>query len=139
MVQRAIRIQLPNQPGQLGRVTRLLGEADVNIQALCAVGGGDRGTVELLVDSHEAAARVMDEAGIQFTYVEVAIATLPHRPGMLARASVRLGEAAINIDSCYVVATSGAEAQVAFGTADAARADQLLEEVRRELEEEAEG
>ena len=51
-----ITVYLDDQPGELARVTRLLGEAEVNILGFCAVrSGGGKSEVHLLVDDVPAA------------------------------------------------------------------------------------
>lgn len=131
MVEKALRVRLPNQPGQLARLAGMLGEARVNVRAIAAVGGDEATNIEILVDDRQAARQVLQAGGVTFAEVEVALVSLPHRPGSLARAARRVAEAGLNIDSVYIVATEGERAQVAFG-GQAEGIDQVLAELETE-------
>jgi hypothetical protein len=82
----------------------------------------------IVVDKPEAAKTVLDKEGITYTEVEVAQARLQYRPGELARAASKLGEANININYAY----SGVEAStrtplIIFGVSDVGRAATILD------------
>jgi hypothetical protein len=125
-VETALRLRIRNHPGELARVAEQLGKAGVNIRAIAGVASGDESRLEFLVDNPANAARVLRDAGIPFEEVQIALAWLPHTPGTLGRAGKALADAGINIESTYVARTEGNRAEVAFGCADAQRADQLL-------------
>jgi hypothetical protein len=125
-VETALRVRLRNQPGELARVADQLGKAGVNIRAAAGVASGEESRLEVLADNVTEATRAWREAGTSFEEVQVALAWLPDTPGTLARAGQTLADAGINIESTYVVRSEGGRAQVAFGCADAQRADQLL-------------
>jgi hypothetical protein len=125
-VERAFRVRLRNQPGELARVAEQLAQAGVNIRAVAGVASGGESQLEFLVDDPGEAGRAWREGGTTFEEVQVALAWLPDRVGSLARASRALADAGINVDSTYVARTEGGNAQVAFGCADAQQVDQLL-------------
>ena len=62
--------------------------------------------------------------------VQVALAWLPDKPGSLARATEALSKAGINIESSYVVRTESDRVLVAFGSAEADKADKALQAIR---------
>lgn len=125
-VEIALRLRLRNQAGELARVADQLGTRGVNIRAVAGVASGEESRVEFLVDNAAMAAQAWREAGTSFDEVQVALVWLPHTAGTLARAGRSLADAGINIESVYVVATEGNRALVAFGAANAARADEVL-------------
>ncbi len=131
-VERAIRFNLPNQPGELLRVVRQIAEAGVNLRSVAGVVGQDAGTgtVELLVSDPDLALRSLRDGGTQAEEVQVAVAWLPDRPGTLAAALQALADEGINIESIYLVSTDEQRGrQAAFGCSDPQRADQILSNV----------
>jgi hypothetical protein len=119
-------VRLRNQPGELARVAEQLGRAGINIRAVAGVASGAESQLEFLVDNPDEAGRAWRDGGTTFEEAQVVLAWLPDQTGSLARASRALADAGINVESTYVARTEGGNAQVAFGCADAQRADELL-------------
>src|SRR5688500_3286204 len=96
---------LNDQPGELARVSGLLGAAGVNIQGFCAVtSGGGQAEVHLLIDDMPAAFSALADAGIQIaSEQEVAVvAVADDRPGVLSEVSRKLGGSGVNITLAYL-------------------------------------
>ena len=128
-VETALRVRLPNRPGELARVASQLARANVNIRAVGGVAGaagGAESVLEFLVDRPAEAARAWRAAGTGFEEVQVALVWLADEPGTLAKATDTLAEAGMNLDSTYIVRTEAGRTQVAFACADAQRADRIL-------------
>jgi hypothetical protein len=125
-VETGLRLSLQNQPGELARVAEQLGKVGVNIRAIAGVVTGNESRLEFIVDNAAEASRAWREASISFDEVQVALVWLPDTPGTLGRACRVLADAGLNIESTYVTGTQVGRAQVAFGCADAQKADQLL-------------
>src|SRR2546428_9946649 len=94
-------IRLEDQPGTLGKVCRVLAERGVNILAFQSFPSEGKSLVRLVLDNPTTAKNVLDTARLSYTEAEVAQVKLPHRPGELARAASRLGDANININYAY--------------------------------------
>ncbi len=95
-------IPLEDRPGTLGKVRQALAEQSVNILAYQQFPHEKgKGTVRLVVDNPAVAKSILDRQKTDYTETEVAKVTLAHRPGELARAAARLGQAGINIDYGY--------------------------------------
>ena len=123
-----LTIRMENRPGSLGKVCRELAKSDVNIAAFQSIPSKDTILVCIVVDKPEAAKSVLDREGITFTEVEVAEARLPHGPGELARAALKLGEANININYAYSGVEPSTRAPLAiFGVTDVGRAASILD------------
>jgi hypothetical protein len=124
-----LSIQLDDEPGTLGQICRTLADRGVNILAFHSQPLGRRSQVRLVVDDPKAAASVLDKEKLEYTEVPIAHVNLPHRPGELARAASKLGEANININYAYcgVDATTN-EPLFIFGVSDAGRAAKILDE-----------
>ena len=129
-VQKAIRVHLPNRPDELAKTSKWLAQAGVNIEAIAGVTSGEDGYLELLVNYPMVAVETLKSAGTEFEEVQVALAWLPDKPGSLARATETLSRAGINIDSSYVVRTESDQVLVAFGSAEAEKADKVLQTIR---------
>jgi hypothetical protein len=123
-------LQLEDRPGTLGKFSQALADQGVNIIAFEAFPlEGQSSTVRIVVDNPAAARTVLNNQKISHKESEVAQAKLANRPGELARAASRLGEANININYAYCGAETGTNVPVLiFGVADANRATKILDE-----------
>ena len=84
--------------------------------------------VHFVVDNPATAKKVLDNQGLSYTETDVAQVKLPDRPGELARAASRLGEANININYAYggVDPTTNAPLLI-LGVTEAAQAATILD------------
>ena len=94
-------VLLENQPGILGRVCRAFAEHRVNIVACASMPEQGHSVVRFVVDHVEMAKKALDNEGLSYRETAVASVRFLHRPGELARAAARLGDAEINIDYVY--------------------------------------
>lgn len=115
-------VHLDNRPGALARLTEVLGEASINIEALAAWSAETEGIVRLIVDDEARARMVFADAGLRAREHHVLVTTLPDRPGELARLSRQLADARVNIDALYVLRSTpdGLELAIAVDEPDAA-------------------
>jgi hypothetical protein len=121
-----ITISMTDQPGELGRVAKVLGDRGVNIDGFCAVIGGiGTGEVHVLVEDDEAAFRALAEAGIEVASdQEVAVVDVDEdRPGVLGDLARRLGEAEVNITLAYLATNT----RLVFASDDLAAVRRLLD------------
>src|SRR2546422_4806756 len=120
-------IRLEDQPGTLGKVCRVLAERGVNILAFQSFPSEGKSLVRLVLDNPTTARNVLDTARLSYTEAEVAQVKLPHRPGELARAASRLGDANININYAYGGVEAGTDGPFfVFGVAGGGRAVTVL-------------
>jgi hypothetical protein len=103
-----IAVYLDDRPGELARLSQILGAADVNIGGMCAVtSGGGAAEVHLLVDDLAPALEALEGAGVEIAgEQEVIVVPLEDRPGALAEVARRLGEAEINITLAYLATST---------------------------------
>jgi hypothetical protein len=123
-------IRLEDRPGTLGKLCQVLAEQNVNILAYQQFPHEKgKGSVRLVVDNPDKTRATLDRQKKDYTETEVVKVTLTHRPGELARAAARLGEAGINIDYGYCGVDPGTNATVLLlGVADASKAAKVLEQ-----------
>jgi hypothetical protein len=122
-------ILMEDRPGTLGKVCRALADRGVNLLAFQSFPMGGKSLTRFVVDNPTAAKTVLDAERLTYTEQEVAQVKLAHRPGELARAALRLGEANININYTYCGLEPGTNAPlVIFGVAELGRAVPILEQ-----------
>ena len=109
-----LNLRLPNSPGALAGVCRLMSDERVNLIALMLESGGQ---VRMVVDNHVHAAAVLREHHHQVTEKDVVVVTVPNTPGSLAPALKLLADANVNIEYAYAgVAESNQMASIVVGT-----------------------
>jgi len=109
-----LSLRLPNSPGALAGICRLMSDERVNIVALMLESGGQ---VRMVVDNHVHAAAVLREHHHQVSEKDVVVVTVPNTPGSLAPALKLLADANVNIEYAYAgVAESNQMASIVVGT-----------------------
>jgi len=120
MIRTELNLRLPNSPGALAAVCRLLSDERVNIVALSLEAGGQ---LRMVVDNHVHAAAILRERHHQVTERDVIVMSVPNSPGALAPALKLVSDASVNIEYAYAGATDmAAIAAVVVGVEDAQRA-----------------
>lgn len=96
-----ISIFLENKSGRLARVTRVLGENNINIRALSIADTTDFGILRLIVNDPDKAFSVLRETGFAVSSTDVIAVEVADRPGGLAEVLAILQGAGINIEYLY--------------------------------------
>jgi hypothetical protein len=120
MIRTELSLRLPNSPGALAGVARLLSDERVNVLAMALETGGQ---LRLVVDNHVHGAAVLREHHHQVTERDVIVTSIPNAPGALAPALKLVSDANVNVQYAYGGgADSGPTALVVIGVDDAIRA-----------------
>ncbi len=115
-----LSLRLPNSPGAVGAVCRILANERVNILALSLEASGH---LRLIVDNHVLAAGALRADHRQVSQRDVLVLTIGNAAGALAPVLKLVTDAGINIEYAYGGATGGsAGAVVVLGVDDAQRA-----------------
>lgn len=115
-----LSLRLPNSPGALAGVCRLLSDERVNILAMALEAGGQ---LRIVVDNHVHAGAILREHHHQVAERDVILLALPNAPGGLAATLRLVRDADINVEYAYGGAADGsAAASVVLGVGDAQRA-----------------
>ena len=126
-----ITVFLENKPGALAEVTRILGDAGVNIRALALADTKDFGILRIIVNDNEKAHEVLGQKGFTLRKTDVVAVEVPDRPGGLAEIMQALSEASINVEYLYAfVQQSGANAIIIFRFDETDRAIEVLSKKR---------
>ena len=120
-----LTVYLDDHPGELARVTSLLGAANVNIHGFCAMrSGGGQAEVHLLIDDVDAAFSTLADAKVQIaSEQEVLVVSVEDKPGVLGDAARRLGEAGVNLTLAYLAT----DTRLVFAADDLAGAKEALQ------------
>lgn len=110
-----ISIFIENKSGRLAEVTRILGDAGVNIRALSLADTSDFGILRLIVNDREKAKGVLKEKGFTVSKTEVVAVEVPDQPGGLAGILQVLDKETINVEYMYAfVERCGSNAVIIF-------------------------
>ena len=96
-----ISIFIENKFGRLAEVTRILGDAAINIRTLSLADTSDFGILRLIVNDTERAKSVLKERGFTVSKTEVVAIEIPDRAGGLADILQALDEDGINVEYMY--------------------------------------
>jgi len=118
-----LAVIISNQAGRVSEVTRLLGEAGINIRGFSVSDTAEYGILRLIVDKPEEAAEVLRPAGFTVRDTQVICLDLPDHPGGLAGVLKVVAEAGVNIEYVYSLIST----YVVLNVADPDAAVTLLE------------
>ena len=93
-----------NKPGGIVEITKLLGEAGVNIRALSLADTSDYGILRLIVDKPEEGKKILTEAGLVVRVTDVLSLTMDDTPGGTLGVLRLLSESGIGVEYMYAFA-----------------------------------
>lgn len=124
-----ISIFIENKSGRLAEITRILGEADINIRALSLADTSDFGILRLIVNDVEKAKIILKEQGFTVNKTEVVAVEVPDRPGGLAAILQTLDKEQTNVEYMYAfVERCGGNAVIIFRFDETDKAIAVLNE-----------
>ncbi len=110
-----ISIFIENKSGRLAEITRILGEAGINIRALSLADTSDFGILRLIVNDGQKAKSVLKEKGFTVNMTEVVAVEVPDTPGGLSLILQALDRKQINVEYMYAfVERCGGNAVIIF-------------------------
>ncbi|OGT99861.1 MAG: amino acid-binding protein [Geobacteraceae bacterium GWC2_48_7] len=122
-----LSIFIENKSGRLAEITRILGDAGINIRALSLADTSDFGILRLIVDNVETARTVLKERGFTVNKTEVVAVEVPDRPGGLSTILQALDREKTNVEYMYAfVERCGGNAVIIFRFDDTDRAIEVL-------------
>jgi len=122
-----ISIFIENKSGRLAEVTKVLGEAGVNIRALALADTSDFGILRLIVDKTDTAKTALKEHGFTVSKTEVVAVEVPDRPLGLFGILQVLDSSRVNVEYMYAfVERCGENAVIIFRFDDPGEAIRVL-------------
>lgn len=108
-------VEAANKPGEFARHASAVAQRGINLSNAVCLGFGDRGGAAFYATDEAGLRSALNDAGIPFREVSVLTATLADKPGTLADAAKRLGDAGVNIELIAPVGMDATGVSVAFG------------------------
>jgi hypothetical protein len=96
-----LSIFVVNEPGKLEKITRVLGEAGLNIRAVSMASTGEFGVVRVLVNDPERGLAALKAARFTATLRRILVALIDDQPGAMHGLLVSLAAARVNVEDCY--------------------------------------
>ena len=129
MTIKQISIKIPNQPGQLARISELMGEVGVNILALfvSTTTPGGEGLMRFVADNPDKASHILASQGIEAHTDEVIAAETPHHAGGLLAVLNPLKRAGVNVEYLYPCIQTGEATILILGVSQIKEGVQALQ------------
>ncbi len=105
-----VTVFLENDKGRLRALTRVLANANVNMQALTIAESSDYGLVRIVCDQPDRAVEVLRDADLRALVTKVVAVVVPNRPGGLADLLDTFEELDLNIEYGYCFSSAEGEA-----------------------------
>ena len=127
MLIRQLSIFVENKLGRLAEVTKILGEAKIDIRSLVVSDTTDFGILRLIVNDTERAHDILKENGFTVNYTEVVVIGISDEPGSLSKVLEILGDSGIEVEYMYAfLGREMGEAPAAFRFEDVNKALEVL-------------
>lgn len=101
MIVKQLSVFVENRAGRLSAITKLLGDASVNIRAMSIADTKDFGILRLIVSDTNKALEVLKEAGCSVTLTNVLAVKIDDKPGGMAKAMETLYKDNISVEYMY--------------------------------------
>ena len=124
-----ISVNLPNKPGALYKFCDLLAKANVNIASLYVEPKSEankEGIVRMATNDEAAAVRALKNNGYESSVEDLIIVNLSDRPGELAKTTLKLTHAGVNIDNLFILDTNKGVTRIAFTSDNLTKAQEVL-------------
>ncbi len=121
MIVKQVTVTIENKEGKLKEVMDILGDAQINVEAISSADT----VVRLMVKDPEMTRGLLASKGYKVELLDVLRISSPSKPGMLGKLLTSLAGAGINLEYMYAFATGSGD-QMILGPSDVVLADQLL-------------
>jgi hypothetical protein len=126
-VTKQLSVMVENKRGALAELCSKLAEKAVNIVGLMVPDQSGVAPIRLVVNSGEAAKKVLEAMGLKFTEEDVLAVQVSDRPGALGKLTRKLADHGMDVKYAYATIHKGAgKAMVILGVSDAAAAAKVL-------------
>jgi len=124
-----ITIIAEKHDGLVADVSRVLGDAGINLEALEAHTAGNLGILSLTVDEYDEALEVLRDANFDAVSDDAAVVCIRDEPGSLARVTERLFQGGIVVGSLRILQRQAGLAMVAIAVSHRAKALKLIKDL----------
>ncbi len=121
-----LHIITPDEVGMTGKVCAQVADARVNIKALCVYASEGKGHFLMVTDDNAKAQEALKKLNFEVTESDVVLVDAENRVGGAKDVTLKLGDAGIYINYCYITATEAERALAVISTKDNDKAISLL-------------
>jgi hypothetical protein len=133
MLAKQVSVFLENKSGRLNEVTRILGEAGINISAFSVADTSDFGVLRMMVPDPENAVEVLRAHFFSAQITPVVMVKSPNKPGSLATLLRILSDENVFIEYIYAFSMNENSAVIVIRPSDTAKCIDVLDSHRGEL------
>jgi hypothetical protein len=119
-------VEASNRPGEFARHAEEVAQRGINLANVVCLGIGDRGGAAFYATDEAGLRSTLSDAGIAFREISAITARIEDKPGTVADAARRLGDAGVNIDLLVPMGMDGKHVTVVFGVDKAEQARTAL-------------
>ena len=124
-----ITIIAPVQDGLVANISRVLGDAGINLDGLDAYDARELDVVTLSVDQYDKSLQVLRDAGYDAISDDAVVVCIKDEPGSLARLTERLYQGKIEVSSVRILQRQMGLALVALATDRREEALKLIQDL----------
>lgn len=132
MIIKQLSVFLENKSGRLTELTEILGEADINMSALCIADTSEFGIIRIVVSDPEGALKVLREKDFTVKLTDVICIVMANEPGALAKSLKVLSTEGISIEYMYAF-SMGKKALIIIRTENISKSIKILKKNGVEL------
>jgi hypothetical protein len=133
-----ISVFVENSVGRLAEVTAVLGDAGIDMRAMCIADTADFGILRVIVSNPKRAVEILQAAECVVSVTRVLAISIPDTPGSLSRVIGILADAGVSVEYAYAFITrKRGNAYVIFRVENNELAEEIL--VRNGIETAKEG
>ena len=119
---------MPNKPGALSRLTKLIADKDINMLGIASEVRDDSGMVRIAVDGDMDISGILSGSGFASVETSILSIEMEDKPGELFRATRALAEGRINITTVYGTSLSGNTCRLLVAVENVVKAKSVLDE-----------
>lgn len=123
-----LSVFLENKAGRLAELSRVLGDAGINMHALMVADTSEFGVIRIICDSPRRAKALLEDVGLGASITPVTAVEIPDRPGGLADVLEALDHAGANVEYAYCFVEPKGDAAVDVFKVDDEDAERILTE-----------
>ena len=133
MIIKQVSVFLENKSGRLNEVTRILGEAVINLSAFTIADTSDFGILRIIVPDPEEARRVLKENHFSVQVTDVVLVKSPNQPGSLANMLKVLSDEEVFIEYMYAFSMQDNEATIVIRPSNIQKCMEILQKYKDTL------
>lgn len=126
MIAQQVSVFLENKSGRLNEVTKVLGNAGINLSAFSIADSSDFGVLRMIVSDPNKAVEVLKKHSFSVKTTRVILVTSPNKPGALAKLLEILSEENIFIEYIYAFSMNDNSAVIVIRPSDIEKCDDVL-------------